>query len=507
MTHSAQAWLEHVFRPAVVVAMVGAAALSLAGVAAQILPVWHPALVVAFCVLAAAEAQGTHRLRARILYGPDAWRFRAVELALLYLALRLAIIVADGRRDVLAGLMRIDLETIAAAALVFGAWYTSTDSAGDLARLGEPPERDRTYVPPAERLTTRFLVGGGLLVVAAGFSRVAVTQVLDFSRAGVAGPIVNVLVYFLLGVLLLGQVHYDTLRRAWERQSVRVAAGVAGRWVRYSLTFLAVVAFIAFILPTSYTLGLLDTARYILGVLTIAVWFLAFIITLPFALLLSLFRGSPAKPGGAPAPPPPLPPAASHPGGGPDLVEIAKAVLFWLALLALVVYLARLYWRHRPPILGAIAGALAQIRVFRALGLLWGLLWRHLRGYATTVGGHLARALPRRATRPAAPRALPDLLRLRGLSPREQVLYYYLSVVRRAGRQGLPRRAAQTPAEYSATLASRLPDAGPDVADLTDAFVEARYGRHPVAPTDAGRARSRWQRVKAALQARRGRGA
>ncbi len=36
--------------------------------------------------------------------------------------------------------------------------------------------------------------------------------------------------------------------------------------------------------------------------------------------------------------------------------------------------------------------------------------------------------------------------------------------------------------------------------DLTDAFVEARYSPHPVQTEDAGRARTRWQRLGDALK-------
>ncbi len=86
-----------------------------------------------------------------------------------------------------------------------------------------------------------------------------------------------------------------------------------------------------------------------------------------------------------------------------------------------------------------------------------------------------------------------------GAAPRELVLYYYLSIVRRAAQSGLPRRPGQTPDEYSADLAQALPEAGPDVAPLTRAFVEARYSRHPVARGQAQLLRGHWQRLKAML--------
>jgi hypothetical protein len=81
------------------------------------------------------------------------------------------------------------------------------------------------------------------------------------------------------------------------------------------------------------------------------------------------------------------------------------------------------------------------------------------------------------------------------------VLYYYLSVLRRADERGIPRRPAQTPDEYRARLGPSLPQAEEEVNQLTDAFVEARYSRHTVEREQARRVRESWQRVKAALRA------
>jgi hypothetical protein len=91
-------------------------------------------------------------------------------------------------------------------------------------------------------------------------------------------------------------------------------------------------------------------------------------------------------------------------------------------------------------------------------------------------------------------------MRVGALGPRQQILYYYLSVVRRAGRQGVPRRASQTPREFAATLAPRLAEAKGDMETLTDAFVQARYSPRDVPPADVGHIRASWQRVRAALR-------
>jgi hypothetical protein len=81
------------------------------------------------------------------------------------------------------------------------------------------------------------------------------------------------------------------------------------------------------------------------------------------------------------------------------------------------------------------------------------------------------------------------------------VRYYYLSILRRAGQQGHPRRRHQTPQEYYSTLEPNLPRSQEEMAALTTAFVEAQYSQHQVEPERERRVRADWERVKAALRA------
>jgi len=85
------------------------------------------------------------------------------------------------------------------------------------------------------------------------------------------------------------------------------------------------------------------------------------------------------------------------------------------------------------------------------------------------------------------------------------VLYFYLSVVRRAHRPGIDCRGYPTQYAFSADLAPRLAEAEGDMDALTDAFVEARYSRHDVPDVEVSRIRANWQRVKAALRGVRNR--
>jgi len=96
-----------------------------------------------------------------------------------------------------------------------------------------------------------------------------------------------------------------------------------------------------------------------------------------------------------------------------------------------------------------------------------------------------------------------SFFRLGAQSSRDQILHYYLSLLRRAGELGFPRRPAQTPREYEPTLETHLPEAQAETDQLTQAFVEARYSRQAIGEDQARRVRAYWERVRAALQARR----
>jgi hypothetical protein len=137
-----------------------------------------------------------------------------------------------------------------------------------------------------------------------------------------------------------------------------------------------------------------------------------------------------------------------------------------------------------------------------AWALRWlGLLWSDARSWAGQVAVQVQASLSRGR---APTRQRFPALRLRRLAPRELVLYFYRSTVRRAAERGLRRQKSQTPYEYRATLAQQLPDIEEDLGELTESFVVARYSPRPVGPDDARRARGPWQRVRRRLQALRG---
>ena len=502
-------WLENLFRPLVIGVMFGCIALSLVGLVHLFAPTWNGTYLIVGCVLAALEASYSYRLiRARQLRGTDVLRFRVIELMMLFILLKIGSYVGDRWADVLADIQTwprqpwniLDPETTVAFILALLSWWASTQTVRDLERIGEPPELHRYYFSPIESLTTRFFWGGAVLLIAAGITRIGVAALLNLSRPPVPGLVLNVLLYFLLGLVMLGQVRFATLLKRWQAQEMKVAEGLTGRWARYSLAFIGLAALLAFLLPTGYTIGLLDavaTIIYILGyILTLLSMILLFIFSLllmPFAMLFGSERPTPPQPI---LPPPQLP--QQQPGGAaPGWFEILQSLLFWAAALGMVVYVVRSYLRDRPELLEA----LVTRRPIRALRAFLITLWRRLVGLAEAASERIPRRLSLRRARRGLSEAPFRFFRLGALSPRERILYYYLSILRRAERQGFPRQRAQTPHEYDVTLGPHLPQARQEMDLLTQAFVEARYSQHVIEPGQARRVRVDWQKVKAALQA------
>jgi hypothetical protein len=306
------------------------------------------------------------------------------------------------------------------------------------------------------------------------------------------------LLYLVSGFLLYSQSRLALLRTRWNLEGAVVAEGVPRRWTRVSWLLIAGVASVAALLPRAYGLGLLTTLQRTLGLIGYGIAMLGYLLTsilsllaiLP-VLLLSLLTGR-GNEGSAPSPAlaPQLPEAPPPNTFEPNLVT---ALIFWTCMLLLAVHAAAIIVQRNPGLVRALTTRGPLFWLLRQLA--W--LWRDTRSWAGQATER-ARALLRRPV--AARQVRIPALRLSRLAPRELVRYFYRSTLRRAAESGLPRRAAQTPYEYSATLAQRLPDARQDIAELTDAFVVSEYSPRPIGPADAQRARKPWERMRRRLR-------
>lgn len=462
------------------------------------------AAVEAYYSLRVSQGQSLYQIESGE-YFHHTWRFRAVELAISFVLIKLGGYIGRPWAAVLADVAAwpgdlgrlFDLQTLIATLLAFFSWLLALQTAVDLQQLDEPVEYHLREDPAIERLRRRFLGGGILLLILTGVARVGVAALLNMSRPPVPGLVLNVLLYFALGLLLLGQVWFATLSQAWHAQQIEVSSGLAQRWVWYTILLCLLAGGVAFLLPTRYTSRTFGLVQAALEAIFTVLQFVAAVIMFLFALILWLLSRLLHLPV---TPRPEAPAAPSFPFTPPDVAPAAswlvllRDVVFWFVLAAILFYLVRSYLRDHPEIGRALA-ALAPLRWLR-------MLWRWLRGRA----GAWARGISGRSlTSPSHPAGDGGTKRAsrwgwRVLSLRERVWYYYVQVLRRARRQGFPRRVSETPDEYHRALAPHLAEAQPELERLTATFVEARYGVHPVEPVTVAHVRRWGQLIKRALR-------
>ncbi|MEJ7652379.1 MAG: DUF4129 domain-containing protein, partial [Chloroflexia bacterium] len=345
----------------------------------------------------------------------------------------------------------------------------------------------------ADRLSHRFLMGGVMLIAVSGVTRLGMAGLISGSRSPVSGLVVNALLYFVLGVIMLGQIRYTALNTQWRLRGANVSEGLSRSWVRQSVVFLALTAFVALLLPTRYTVGLLELLGYILSVFLWIVLIFWTLLLIPFGWLMSLLGTGSTEGQQQSMPPPPVQPPNSDSGG--SWFGLFQSFMFWVVVVLVAGYLVRAFLRKNPHLLNE----LARIRPLQVLGRLLLALWRRLTHYAATAAAlvrHGASARPNLGVGVFGPRR-----RRPANTPRDRVIEEYRSTVEFAGERGYRRGRGETPNEFDQTLSPHLREAGPQMRDLTDVFERARYSPHDIEPQQAGSAHTDAERVEAELEA------
>jgi hypothetical protein len=510
----------------IVSVMMACVAAGMVGLGRAFAPTWNGDYLVVVVFLITFESLYTARATRKIAVPSREWlSVRASEVIAIVILLKALIYVLRGPAQLLQDLQlwQDDFlanfftgEYLAAVVIVISLWLLSRTFNQELLELEADDatlERERRFEFRVDRnafrkqLMLKVVLTGTVLVLTTVFARFYFrTQGNEAGFASVG--MFNLLLYVVMGFLLLSQTRYSALRAAWFRERATLSGEVARRWALYSIAFLVLVAVVVSVLPTRYSVGLLGSLGYAIGliltVLQILVYLLVLILSLPLNLLMSLL----GKPGVSPAAPPqmpkPPPPQTVTPTGSDPLLELLQSLLFWAIFLLVVGYAL---WHY----LGRNRDLLALLRRLPVLSWLlkgWTALWNTLRHWR----GELVKAVDerlRRARTPNLSTAVDErvrLMNLRKLGPRERVQYFYLAMVRRATQRGMARQPAQTPREYAAMLDSALdsttPEVEQDIDSLTDSFVEARYSRHDISLEQAGRVQTYWERIRAALRRR-----
>jgi hypothetical protein len=79
----------------------------------------------------------------------------------------------------------------------------------------------------------------------------------------------------------------------------------------------------------------------------------------------------------------------------------------------------------------------------------------------------------------------------------------YAQLQKSAGKLGYPRPIQQTPIEYLQVLSTAMPGVRAELEDITNAYLDARYGPLPASDPVVQSANRAWMRVQAALRAER----
>ena len=498
--------------PLLIGAMVGCVLTPIVDIIRTFVSTWDSLSVFTLCALAALEASYAHHLiRAREMRGWDVLRFRVIELGMIMIVMKLISLVLYPAPNLIAlfaawtdnPLTIFDLQTIIGLCIAFIAWQIATTTAEDIADLSRfvfPNEMSSSYISPLQRLNERYFLSGGILLAATGLNYTPLAELINLSRPPVSGVILNVLIYFVLGLVLLGQARYTALSADWKMREINVSGDIENRWLRYSLILVFIAGAAVIFLPTRYTLSLLDLINTIIvimfGIIFILSQFIAVLIAIPLTLLIMLLPKLPPLPFVLPLPPARLPTPPAAPSG--DWMEFLRSLIFWVMLIGVASYIVVNYLRERPELLEM----LRSTKVVRWVRGWWAMMRKWWGVIRERVGARVAEMLRERWLSSAA-KKLGDVFNffsLRPRSPRDQIAYFYLSILQRASQKGFARGATETPYEYEPTLESNLPEAQGDAADLTQTFVEARYSARVFGSEDIKRAKEIWERVREAMR-------
>jgi hypothetical protein len=506
-------WNDNLFRPLLILTMIMCLNISLVNLVWLINPNWSGVFFLAAMFLTSVEGLYSYRMAQRYgARGLSLIRYRLAEWIVLLLLIKLLTYLDKPLAHIGAELQLIfqtpsaffTTEYDISLTLAFIAWLLAITTVTDFEQLYDPYTDNRQTL---NELATRFFWGGGLLLVISGLTQwVALdglSSLIDFDRPSLGGVIANVLVYFVTGLVLLSQVNLTRLLLRWQVQRITTSPELIQQWIKYAAIFLGIIALAAFLLPTRFTLGFLETAglvlEFVLGLVMFILQLIVLLITLPITWLLSLFGvGTPDLSEVLPSEPPA--PAVPFADEGPAWMVMLRSLIFWVVVLTVLGYFLKTYLDDHPELV-------AHLKSIKPLALLLAALtagWRFLTGLVQ-IGGDLLFSQKRNtemsSTSTRAGRSR-QWFQLRGQSARRQIIAYYLNLLTHAEKVGRRRSEHQTPFEYEPNLQQTAPDARSEVQDVTETFVRARYSRDEFNREDVERVKAEWKQIKKSLRSK-----
>ena len=503
-------WIRALVQPVAIGVMVACIAWSILQLTRAFGARWSPVLILLTPVTAAIIGCASQRaIQERYLSNTESMRFRLIELLVMLVLTKCFGFLDETPAQVWTEVQTwsrnpgsfFDGETMTVYALGVAAWLAAGATMRDLDAVSDPTR----YVgeeAPMQRLSRRFFVGGFILLLITGVARVSLSALVNLDHGRVPGLIINVLLYFGLGLVMLGQLRFTRLAGLWQREHVRIAKSLNRVWLRYSLLILGIAGLVALLLPTGYTLPLLDLVRYVLFLISYIAGLLYFLISWPIGLLLSLIMGRSEERPRPPIQPQPFePPASEDTGPAPPWLMILRSLLFWVLVLGGLIYLVRIYLRDRPEMGRRISQVLRNAKPVRWLRELWLAFQRWWVGFRRRIEARVP-DVARRLRRRLRNEGRQEVRRSQGEALKDRIFYHYFTTLDRAKAEGLERRGDQTPYEYEHTLITELPTEVDAVGNLTETFIVARYSAHPITGEMVRLAGEYAQEIQAALRHR-----
>lgn len=497
----------------------------------QLIPDWQASYLPVLVFLVSLERLFTYKQIKRVPVFSNRWfRIQFTQWVIILLVLKLIQLAARRPESLWMeiqlwrldfGVYFLDTDFILSAIFIIVIWIFSGYFAGLLREMSLDETLIRYQIsvvappqgPPArERLLNVIFGLGFLLVTLTALMRVNLRMLLQGETTGfgveplpyLAAGAWNVLLYFLLGLVLMSLSHFARLNARWRFQQLDVSPHLAGRWILYSLVFIALISLAASLLPTNYSLGLLNVLAYVLSfIFGILLYFFGVIWSLLIFIfnLLAMLFGRNLQGEESPAPqvfsPPELPDEILA-TGEPPWLAVLKSLIFWIVFLVVIGFSIYQFLRQHEGLLVSIR----KYPVYTWLSRVWKWLKGGFKGFSQRITAAVETGIERIRSRQVerTARGGSRFINLHRLSPRQRVYFFFLAMIRRGGEQGLTRKGSQTPYEYAAALEDAIPEVDDEVASLTSAYVNARYSRSEVDDVQVGLVKTYWERIRGALR-------
>jgi hypothetical protein len=361
------------------------------------------------------------------------------------------------------------------------------------------------------RFTQYWLWGGILLAFTIGLSTLEISSLntlknpLAIGRLGLQPELLMVLLlYFGIGFYLLSQAKLMEMNARWLLNDITKDEQMQKTWQRFSLIILLLIGLIAAFLPIGPNLAIGHIIAAVMYVIFLIMNLLIFILSLPLLLLYALFSGRPVE---DVPPQPPLSLEALQEAVPPEVSSLSETLAmvlssaFWSVFIIGVVLALLFFLRERKGILQNASVDQIWPRFWDWLKNLWWIFSRRVENVRWQLPKLFA--VKEVESQPNDGQgSIWRFFRLGALAPREQIRYFYLSTVRRAGEKGVKREAAETPLEYVEDLKDGWPTVEEEVEELTDAFLKARYSDEPITPEDIPEIKESWMDVRRQLKKR-----